>query len=197
MPNVLWLEHAAIAEQRIEDAGEATGEGNDGHLFPAARGDAQSPGPQLLGLRRAPAEDGDGGLNQEPAGARVAGLGDGTAALGLPRAVLAGHEAEVGFELMRVVEAPDVVDGGEEGGGGDGPDAGDGAQPGHARILDREVLDRGVGKRQLPVERAHEGEQGRDHVCQDWIWERSAERLEVELGAVAAGTAPPSVAERV
>jgi len=66
MPNVLWLEHAAIAEQRIEDAGEATGEGNDGHLFPAARGDAQSPGPQLLGLRRAPAEDGDGGLNQEP-----------------------------------------------------------------------------------------------------------------------------------
>jgi hypothetical protein len=30
-------------------------------------------------------------LNQEPAGARVAGLGDGAAALGLARAVLAGH----------------------------------------------------------------------------------------------------------
>jgi len=31
----------------------------------------------------------------------------------------------VGFELMGVGEAPDVVDGGEEGGGGDGADAED------------------------------------------------------------------------
>jgi len=95
MPNALRLEHAAIAQQRIEDAGEATGEGDDGHLFAAARGDAQGPGPQLLGLRRVPAKDRDRGLNQEPAGARVAGLGDGAAALGLARAVLAGHEAEM------------------------------------------------------------------------------------------------------
>jgi hypothetical protein len=42
--NALGLEHAAIPQQRIEDAGEATGEGDDGHLFPAARGDAQGPG---------------------------------------------------------------------------------------------------------------------------------------------------------
>jgi hypothetical protein len=67
MPDALGLEHTAIAQQRIEDAGEATGEGDDGHLFPAARRDAQDPGLQLLGLRRVPAEDGDGGLNQEPA----------------------------------------------------------------------------------------------------------------------------------
>jgi hypothetical protein len=52
MPNALGLEHAAISQQRIEDAGEAAGEGDDGHLFAAARGDAQGPGPQLLGLRR-------------------------------------------------------------------------------------------------------------------------------------------------
>jgi hypothetical protein len=45
MPNVLGLEHAAIAQQRREDAGEATGEGDRGHLFPPARGDAQGPGP--------------------------------------------------------------------------------------------------------------------------------------------------------
>src|SRR4029453_4206328 len=82
------------------------------------------------------------------------------------RAVLAGHEAEVGFELMRVVEAPDVVDRGEEGGGGDGADAGDGAQPGHARILDGEMLDRGVGIQELLVEGAHEGEQRRHHRAQ-------------------------------
>ena len=75
---------------------------------------------------------------------RVARLGDGATALGLARAVLAGHEAEVGFELMRVVEASDVVDGGEEGGRGDGTDAGDGAQPRHAGILDGEVLDHRV-----------------------------------------------------
>src|SRR5512132_1868953 len=99
MPNALGLEHAAIAQQRIEDAGEATGEGDDGHLLPTAGGDAQGPGPQVLRLRRATTEDRDRGLNQQPTGARVAGLGDGTAALCLARAVLAGHEAEVGFEL--------------------------------------------------------------------------------------------------
>ena len=107
---------------------------------------------QGLGLGRAAAEEGDGGLNQPPA--RVAGRGDRAAALGLARAVLAGHEAEVGFELMRVGEAPDVVDGGEEGGGGDGSHAGDGAQARHARVLDGKMLDRLVGVRELPVEGA-------------------------------------------
>jgi hypothetical protein len=34
MPTALGLEHAAIAQQRIEDVGEAAGEGNDGHLWP-------------------------------------------------------------------------------------------------------------------------------------------------------------------
>jgi hypothetical protein len=63
---------------------------------------------------------------------------------------------------MRVLEAPNVVDGGEEGGGGDGADAGDGAEAGHARILDSEMFDPGVGVRELPVEGAHEGER-RDH----------------------------------
>jgi hypothetical protein len=47
-PNALGLEHAAIPQQGIEDAGEATGEGDHGHLFSRARGDAHSPGPQLL-----------------------------------------------------------------------------------------------------------------------------------------------------
>ena len=162
-PDALGLEHAAIAQQRIEDAGEATGEGDHGRLFPAARRDAQGPGPQLLRLGRTAAEDRDGGLNQEPAGARVAGLGDGAAALRLARAALAGHEAEVGFELMGVVEAPDVVDGGEEGGGGDGADAGDGAQARHTRILNGEVLDPLVAVRELLVEGPHEGEERRDH----------------------------------
>ena len=87
------------------------------------------PGPQFLRLRRAAAEDRDGSLNQEPASARVAGLGDRAPPLCLARAVLAGHEAEVGFELTRVVEALGIVDGGEEGGSGDGADAGDGESP--------------------------------------------------------------------
>src|SRR4030095_5103072 len=51
-PNALGLEHTAIAQQRIEDAGEATGEGDDGDVFAAARGDAQGPGLYLLGRRR-------------------------------------------------------------------------------------------------------------------------------------------------
>ncbi len=37
---------------------------------------------------------------------------------------------------MRVVEALGIIDGGEEGGGGDGADAGDGAQARHAGSLD-------------------------------------------------------------
>src|SRR3990170_9122874 len=31
MPNALRREHAAIAQQRIQDSGEATGDGDDGH----------------------------------------------------------------------------------------------------------------------------------------------------------------------
>jgi hypothetical protein len=67
-PNALGLEHTAIAQPRIEDAGEATGEGDQGHLFPPARGDVQGPGSQRLRLRRTAAEDRDGGLNQELSG---------------------------------------------------------------------------------------------------------------------------------
>ena len=101
-----------------------TGEGADGDVFVAARGDTQGTGSQLLRLRRVSAEDRDGGLNQEPAGVRVAGLGDRVAVLRVAGAVLAGHEAEVGFELMRVTEALGVVDRGEEGGGVTGPTQG-------------------------------------------------------------------------
>src|SRR6187397_170258 len=102
------------------------------------RRDAHGPGPQVLRLRRTAAKDRDGGLNQEPARARVAGLGDRAPALRLARAALAGHEA----------------------------DAGDGAQTRHARILDGEVFDRGVGVRELGVEGTHEGEQWRDDRAQ-------------------------------
>lgn len=85
MPNALRLEYATITQQRIKDTGEATGERDDGHLLPAARGDAQGPGAQVFRLGRPAAEDRDGGVNQQPAGAGVAGLGDGAAALGLAR----------------------------------------------------------------------------------------------------------------
>ena len=70
--------------------------------------------------------------------------------------------AEGGFEVMRVVEPLHIVDRGDEGGGGDGPDAGDRAQARHAGILDGQVLDRGVRVGELSVDGAHDGEQGRD-----------------------------------
>jgi hypothetical protein len=91
---------------------------------------------------------------------------------GLAGAVLAGHEAEVGFELMRVAEALGIVDRGDEGGGGDRAHAGDGAQAWHPRILDGEVLDPLVGVRELPVKGAHEGQQRRDHRTQAAGFER-------------------------
>jgi hypothetical protein len=67
-----WLEDRAIAEERIEDPGQAASERDDGDLLAAAGSDAERPGAERLGLGRPAAEDGDGGLNQEPA--RAAGL---------------------------------------------------------------------------------------------------------------------------
>src|SRR2546427_470613 len=80
----VWLEHAAVAQEGIEDARQAPGERDDGDVLAAAGGDAQSPGPQRLGLGRAAAENGDGGLDEQPARAAGAGFGDGPAALTLP-----------------------------------------------------------------------------------------------------------------
>src|SRR5712691_6213303 len=154
--------HRSIPEEGIENAGQAAGQRDNGDVLAPTCSDAQGPGPERLSRGGPAAEDREGGLNEQPAHARVPGLSDGAAALRLARAVLAGHEAEIGFELMRMVEAPDVVDGGEEGGGGDGADAGDRAQPWHAGILDREVLDRRVRVRELLVEGTHDSEQGRD-----------------------------------
>ena len=164
--------------QRDDADAERAGAQTRGHPATAHRGCRRGDGrgrprpPVSPGARRCAgprsatpppaAEDRDGGLNQEPAGARVAGRGDRAPALRLARAALAGHQAEVGLERMRVAEAVGIVDGGEEGGGGDGADAGDGAQARHPGILDGEVFDRGVGVRERPVEGAHEGEQGRD-----------------------------------
>src|SRR5262245_23648757 len=56
------------------------------------------------------AENREGGLDEQPARAAGTGLGDAAAALGLAGDVLAGHEAKVGFELMRVAEALGVID---------------------------------------------------------------------------------------
>jgi hypothetical protein len=67
-------------------------------------------------------------LNEEPTHPRFAGLGGGPAAVALPGAGFARPEAEGGFDVVRVAEALGVVEGRDEGGGGHGPDAGDGAQ---------------------------------------------------------------------
>ena len=100
-----WLEHAPVAEQRIEDTGQTPGERDDGDVLATVRGDAERPGPERFGLGRPAPEDGDGGLDQEPAHAAGASLGDPAPALGLARAGLAEHEAEVGLDLMRAAEA--------------------------------------------------------------------------------------------
>ena len=76
MSKAVRLEHAPIAEQGREDPGQAAREGDGGNGLAATGRDAEGPGPQGFGLRRPTAEDGDGGLNQEPAHAGVAGLGD-------------------------------------------------------------------------------------------------------------------------
>ncbi len=136
-----WVEHAPVSEQRVEDAGQAPGEGDGGNVLAAARGDVEGPRAEGLSLRRPPPEDGDRGLNQEPARAGVAGLGDPPAPLALPRAELARHQAEVGFHLVRAPEAADVIDRGDEGGRRDGANRGDGAQALDALIVSGDLLD--------------------------------------------------------
>ena len=116
------LEDAAVAQEGIEDAGEAPGEGDDGDVLAAAGGEAQGPGPERLGVGRATAEDGDGGLDEEPARAAGADIGDGAAALRVTGAGLARDQAEVSLDLMRVAEALGIIQGGDEGGGGDRAD---------------------------------------------------------------------------
>ena len=69
-----WLKHAAVAQDRIEDAGQAAGEGDDGDVLAAAGRDVRGPGVERLGLGGATAEDGDSGLDEEPARAARAGL---------------------------------------------------------------------------------------------------------------------------
>ena len=73
--------------------------------------------------------------------------GDGVAPLRVAPAALAGHKAEVGLELMRMGEALNVVDRGDEGGGRHRPDARHGAQALDARIVSGQVLDRLVSNR--------------------------------------------------
>jgi hypothetical protein len=96
---------------------------------------------------------------------------------------------------MGMVEALGVVDGGEEGGGGDGADAGDGAQARDARIVGGEVFDGGVRVGELPVEVAHDGEQGGDHGEQAAGQGQVADALEKALGT-AGGDAVAVLAEQ-
>jgi hypothetical protein len=156
------LVHGPSRKEGVEDAGQAAGERDDGDLLAAAGRDAKRPASQGVGRGRAAPRDGDGGLNQEPPHAGVAGLGDVATALGLARAALAGHEAKVRLDLVGVPEALDIIDGGDEGGGGDRADAGDGAQTLDARIVGGEVLDGLVGVRELGVEVTHDRQQGGD-----------------------------------
>ena len=63
---------------------------------------------------------------------------------------------------MSVAEALRIIKSGDEGGGGDGPDAGNGTQALDPRMLGRDVLDRLIAARELAVEVLHDGEQRGD-----------------------------------
>ena len=107
-------------------------------------------------------EDGDSGLNEQSAGAARPGLGDGAAALRVAGAELARDQAEVGLDLMGVAEALGIVEGSDEGGGGDGPDGGHGAQSLDARIVGGELFDDLIGIGELAVAGQHDGEKRGD-----------------------------------
>src|SRR5215831_20156714 len=124
--------------------------------------DAQGPGAERVGLGRVATENGDGGLDEEPARAAGAGFGDGAATLGVPGAALAGDEAEGSLDLMSVAEAVDIIQGGDEGRGGDGADTGHGPQARQARIVSGEAFDHPIGIGELAVEGQHDRQERGD-----------------------------------
>ncbi len=65
-----WLEYAAVAQEGIEDARQATGERDDGDMLAAPGRDAQGPDLERVGLGRVATEKGDGGLDEQPARGR-------------------------------------------------------------------------------------------------------------------------------
>jgi hypothetical protein len=65
-------------------------------------------------------------------------------------------------DLVGVAEAVGIMKGGDDGGGGHGPDAGHGAQALDARIVRGEVFDDLVGLGELAVEGERDGEQRGD-----------------------------------
>jgi len=71
---------------------------------------------------------------------------------------LARHEAEVGHHLVRIVEARDVVERGDERGGGHWPDARRRGEPPHAWVLRGEGCDPAVRRGDLRVQRLKYGE---------------------------------------
>ena len=58
--------HRPIPEERIEDAGQAAGQRDDGDVLAPARGNAQGPGPERLGRGRPAAQNRERGLNEQP-----------------------------------------------------------------------------------------------------------------------------------
>ena len=59
--------HRAVPEERIENAGQAAGERDDGDVLASAGGDAQGPRPEGLGRGGPAAQDRDRGLDEQPA----------------------------------------------------------------------------------------------------------------------------------
>jgi hypothetical protein len=187
--------HAVIAQERIEDAGEAAGEGDDGDGLAAAGRDAQGPGAERGGLGGVATENGDGGLDEEPARAAGAGFGDRAATLGVPGAELAGDKAEVGLDLMSVAEAMDIIQGGDEGRGGDGADTGHGPQARHARIVGGEALDPPIGIGELAVDGQHDREKRGDQRAEFTRQRQGGDALDEAFGA-AGGHAIAVLAEQ-
>ena len=91
---------------------------------------------------------------------------------------------------MRVGEALDVVDRGDKGGGGHGPDTRHGAQALDALIVSGHVLDRLVGIRELAVEVPQDGEERSDQREQRPRKDQGADPSGEALGTAGGNTVP-------
>ena len=116
-------------QHRVGDAGELVGQRHHGDIGMTPR--PQGRGPTAEGIRFAldPAHDGARAMNQQLAQVGVAALADAEQPVAAAGGMLAGYQAEEGRQAPAITEQARVAaDGGDQGGGDQGTDAGDGHQ---------------------------------------------------------------------
>ena len=110
LPHTRFVVHAAIAPQGIQHPGPPPGERHDRDPLATAGRYALCPVPQLAPHYPLAAQYAPGCSHQQHPHPPTALLGDLATLLLLPRAPLPGYQSQIALDLMRIVEALDLIE---------------------------------------------------------------------------------------